>query len=74
MSFTQEYLKRLCDAYHADQVDRRTFIRERRRLIDESVAGQASAPPAVPADFDPNDSIIDLDSTVRLPRPPGSEA
>ena len=73
MGTTQEYLKVLCDAFNGDHIDRRTFIRERRRLIEEAVAGVRSAPPAVPEDFDPDASAIDLDTTVRLPRPPAAD-
>lgn len=74
MGTTQEYLKVLSDAFFGDHVDRRTFIRERRRLIEEAVAGVQSAPPAVPEDFDPDATLISLDTTVRLPRPPATDA
>lgn len=75
MGSTQEYLKILCDAFYGDHIDRRTFIRERRRLIEEAIAGVPSAPPAIPDDFDPDATLINLDSTVRLPRrPPAADA
>ena len=74
MGSTQEYLKILCDAFFSEHVDRRTFNRERRRLIEEAVAGVKSAPPAVPEDFDPDATLISLDTTVRLPRPPAADA
>lgn len=38
-------LRRLAQAYAERRIDRRTYIHERRRLIDEAVAGRESEPP-----------------------------
>ena len=63
---TTGYLRDLCQAYATDKVDRRTYIRERRRLIDEAVAGKPSEPPAVPEDFQPEATVVNLDATMQL--------
>jgi hypothetical protein len=59
-------LRALAQAYAEQRVDRRTYIRERRRLIDEAVAGIESAPPAV---LEPARSSLDpTDVTIQLQR------
>jgi hypothetical protein len=63
---TSGFLRDLCQAYVTDKVDRRTYIRERRRLIDEAVAGNPSAPPAIPEDFQPEATVVNLDATMQL--------
>ncbi len=65
---TNDYLRELCAAYVSEAIDRRTYILERRRLIDEAVAGKPSAPPAIPEPFEPEATMMDLDSTMQLPR------
>jgi hypothetical protein len=65
---TNDYLRELCAAYVSETIDRRTYILERRRLIDEAVAGKPSAPPAIPEAFEPEATMMDLDSTMQLPR------
>jgi len=66
---TNGYLRELCAAYVNETIDRRTYILERRRLIDEAVAGKPSAPPAIPEPFEPDaTAMMDLDSTMQLPR------
>jgi hypothetical protein len=65
---TNDYLRELCAAYGSETIDRRTYILERRRLIDEAVAGKPSAPPAIPEPFEPEATMMDLGSTMQLPR------
>ncbi|HMM76779.1 MAG TPA: hypothetical protein PJ986_13790 [Gammaproteobacteria bacterium] len=59
-------LRRLAQAYAEQRIDRRTYIHERRRLIDEAVAGVDSEPPRVLAPGEPTLSAIDR--TIELPR------
>lgn len=68
IAVTGQYLRDLCQAYVTERIDRRTYIRERRRLIDEAVAGRLSAPPAIPEEFEPEATMINLDVTMQLPR------
>lgn len=59
-------LRALAQAYAEQRVDRRTYIRERRRLIDEAVAGIESVLPAV---LEPSHSSLDpTEVTIQLPR------
>lgn len=67
------YLQELCRAHAAEAIDRRTYIRERRRLIDGAIAGLTLAPPNIPEAFKPDATVIDLDATVELPRAPDSQ-
>ena len=63
---SKSLLRALAQAYAEQRVDRRTYIHERRRLIDEAVAGIDSAPPAV---LEPSPSSLDpTDVTIQLPR------
>ena len=68
LNLTAQYLRDLCQAYTTERIERRTYILERRRLIDELVAGKASAPPAIPEEFEPEATMINLDATMQLPR------
>lgn len=63
---TNGYLRDLCQAYATAKIDRRTYIRERRRLIDEVVAGKPSAPPAIPEEFQPEATFVNLDATMQI--------
>lgn len=63
---TNGYLRDLCQAFATSKIDRRTYIRERRRLIDEAVAGVASAPPAIPEEFEPEATFVSLDATMQI--------
>ena len=69
-------LRQLAKAYAEQRIDRRTYIHERRRLIDEAVAGIESARPQVlepvPANLTETDVTVkltrdDLETTVKLP-------
>lgn len=62
-------LRRLAQAYAEQRIDRRTYIHERRRLIDEAVAGVDSLPPRVLAPSEPTLSAID--QTLEMPREVG---
>lgn len=68
IELTGQYLRELCQAYVTERIERRTYILERRRLIDEIVAGKPSAPPAIPEEFEPEATMINLDATMQLPR------
>ena len=68
INLTGQYLRELCQAYATERIERRTYFLERRRLIDELVAGKPSAPPAIPEDFEPEATMINLDATMQLPR------
>ena len=68
LDLTGQYLRDLCRAYATERIERRTYILERRRLIDELVAGKPSAPPAIPEEFEPEATMINLDVTMQLPR------
>ena len=59
-------LRRLAQAYAEQRIDRRTYIHERRRLIDEAVAGIDSEAPRVLAPSEPTLSAVD--QTIELPR------
>lgn len=59
-------LRQLAQAYAELRIDRRTYIHERRRLIDEAVAGIESKPPRVLEPSAPTLSAIDV--TLELPR------
>ena len=59
-------LRRLAQAYAEQRIDRRTYIHERRRLIDETVAGIESEPPRVLMPSEPTLSAVD--QTIELPR------
>jgi hypothetical protein len=43
---SESLLRALARAHAEQRIDRRTYIKERRRLIDEAVAGIESHPPA----------------------------
>lgn len=59
-------LRQLAQAYAEQRIDRRTYIHERRRLIDEAVAGIDSAPPRV---LDPPEpTLSSIDATLEIPR------
>ncbi len=64
------YLQELCSAYARELIDRRTYIRERRRLIDDTIADRPLAPPAIPAEFQSEVTLIDVDATLEIPRLP----
>ncbi|MSQ69182.1 MAG: hypothetical protein EXR83_13525 [Gammaproteobacteria bacterium] len=68
------YLQELCSAYAAEAIDRRTYIRERRRLIDGAIADLTLAPPNIPEAFKPDATVIDLDATIELPRAPATDS
>ncbi len=59
-------LRRLAQAYAEQRIDRRTYIHERRRLIDEAVAGVDSKPPQALEGYAPASSL--LEQTIALPR------
>ncbi|MCC7121974.1 MAG: hypothetical protein IT493_10500 [Gammaproteobacteria bacterium] len=59
-------LRRLAQAYAEQRIDRRTYIHERRRLIDETVAGVEPAPPRVLVPEQP--TLSEIDMTLELPR------
>lgn len=59
-------LRRLAQAYAEQRIDRRTYIHERRRLIDEAVAGIESLPPRVLEPAAP--TLSEADVTIKLPR------
>jgi hypothetical protein len=59
-------LRQLAQAYAEQRIDRRTYIHERRRLIDEAVAGIDSVPPRVLDPPEPTLSSIDV--TLEIPR------
>lgn len=63
---TLSLLRRLAQAYAEQRIDRRTYIHERRRLIDEAVAGIESQPPRVLEPDEP--TLTAVDQTIELPR------
>ncbi len=63
---SKSLVRALAQAYAEQRIDRRTYIRERRRLIDEAVAGIESRPPRVLEPAAPTLSPTDV--TVELPR------
>ena len=63
---TPSYLQQLSKAYADRLIERRTYILERRRLIDEAVAGVDSQPPHIPQ---PRQNLEETDATLELPRP-----
>lgn len=59
-------LRALAQAYAERRIDRRTYIHERRRLIDEAVAGIPSQMPQV---LQTKPAVLnETDSTIELPR------
>ena len=65
-------VRALAQAYAEQRIDRRTYIRERRRLIDEAVAGVESHPPRVLEPAAP--TLEPTDVTIQLPRPAREES
>jgi hypothetical protein len=66
---TDSLLRMLARAHAEQRIDRRTYIIERRRLIDEAVAGVVSQPPKV-LEAAPEEEIPShLGDTVHLTRP-----
>lgn len=66
---TDSLLRMLARAHAEQRIDRRTYIVERRRLIDEAVAGIDSQPPSI-VQVAPEEEIPShLGDTVHLTRP-----
>ena len=66
---TESLLRMLARAHAEQRIDRRTYIVERRRLIDEAVAGIVSQPPPG-LETPPEEEIPShLGDTVHLARP-----
>jgi len=66
---TDSLLRMLARAHAEQRIDRRTYIVERRRLIDEAVAGIVSQPPEVLASAPAAEIPSHLGDTVHLTRP-----
>ncbi len=66
---TESLLRMLARAHAEQRIDRRTYIVERRRLIDEAVAGIASQPPKVVETAPEEEIPSHLGDTVHLTRP-----
>jgi hypothetical protein len=66
---TESLLRALARAHAEQRIDRRTYIKERRRLIDEAVAGMESRPP-VGIEAPPEEEMPShLGDTVHLAHP-----